>query len=173
MAGQGEYLTGWINTTIHDFLEEIAEPISSMEYALVTYLDSSPEVASIFDKSEQWTGLRGKYRAVGAGALLKTRQLLAAQRRRRIFFGFDEVWFFPGSAISSKPESFVITAPCSLEAEQIGRHSEWLVSNKCSLGIGDGEGMNYCLRIRGPARYVIQAINEGHPHALDGGPTGV
>lgn len=167
MARRDEYQAGWINTTIHDFLEEIAEPPSSMEYALITCLDSSPEVASIIDKSKHAADLKGKCRRVGAGALLKTRRLLAAQRRSRIFFGFDEVWFFPGHAISRKPESFVITASYPLKPEQIGQHSEWLISNKCSLGIGDGEGMNYCLRIRGVAKYIVHAINEGKPHPLD------
>ena len=168
MAGQSDYMSGWINTTIHDFLEEIDDPSSSMRYALITSLDSNPDVSSLFTKSQHLTDLREKYQVVGTGALLTTRHLLAAQRQRRFFFGFDEVWFFPHSDISIKPEGFVITGPCSIDSEQIERYSEWLASNKCSLGLGDGVGMNYCLRIRGAAKYIVQAINESHPHPLDG-----
>jgi hypothetical protein len=168
MAIRGDYMAGWINTTIHDFLEEIDEPTSSMRYALITYLDSSSEVSSIFTKGKHLIDLRSKYRAIGTGALLTTRQLIAAQRQRRIFFGFDEVWFFPSPDISSKPESLVITAPYSIDSEQIEQYSEWLTSNRCSLGLGDGMGMNYCLRIRGVARYIVQAINESNPHLLNG-----
>ena len=167
MSGQSDYMAGWIDTSVHDFLQEIEEPTSSMKYALITYLDSSPDVASIFKKSDQFSHLKEKMKAVGAGALLTTRQLLAAQRQRRIFFGFDEVWFFPNPVISNKPEGFVITSPYSIDSEQINQYSTWLSVNKCSLGLGDGNGMNYCLRIRGAAKYIVQAINESNPHSLD------
>jgi hypothetical protein len=164
MAGHSDYMTGWINSSVHDFLEEIDQPTSSMRYALITYIDSSPNTASIF---KNMIALKGKSKAVGQSALVSTRHLLAAQRQHRIFFGFDEVWFFPNSDIKSKPQGFVITGPYSIDSQQIDRYSDWLASNKCSLGLGDGTGLNYCLRIRGVARYVVQAINESLPHSLN------
>ena len=168
MAGHSDYMAGWINTTIHDFLQEIDEIAFSMAYALITYLDSNPDVASVFEKSKSLSGLKEKHRVVGTSALVTTRQLLAAERKHRLFYGFDEVWFFPYYDVTIKPDDLVITAPYSIESQKIEQHHRWLVSNKCSLGIGDGVGMNYCLKIRGVAKYIVQAINEGNPHALEG-----
>jgi hypothetical protein len=103
---------------------------------------------------------------VGKGALVATRQLLAADRRDRLFFGFDEVWFFPSSEITRKPPDLIITGPNFIDARQIERHGAWLASNHCSLGLGDGAGMNYCLKVRGVAKYIIQSLNESNLHAL-------
>jgi hypothetical protein len=160
MSKQADYMTGWINTTIHDFLSAVDEPTSSMAYALVTCLDSNNEVASLLDQSKHLKGLRGKYQRVGQGILLTTHQLLTAQKNNRLFFGFDEVWFFPNADVSPKPESFVIVGPEPISSRETDQYSEWLRSNNCSLGLGDGTGMNFCLKVRGVARFIVEAFNE-------------
>jgi hypothetical protein len=167
MAHEPDYTAGWIHTNIHDLLAEIAEPTSSMTYALITCLDSNFEVTSLFKKSRHLESLREKFEPVGKGALVTTRQLLAAQRRDRIFFGFDEIWFFPNSGITPKPRDFIITGPRRIDAQQIDRHAAWLTTNHCSMGLGDGSGMNYCLRVRGAAKYIIQASNEANSHTQE------
>jgi hypothetical protein len=167
MAQPNDHVAGWISTNIHDFLAEIAQPISSMNYALITCLDSDFEVSSLFQSSRHLKGLKRKFKPVGKGALVTTRQLLAAQRRERLFFGFDEIWFFPNSDITPKPANFVITGPNRIDAHQIDRHAAWLASSHCALGLGDGTGMNYCLKVHGVAKFVIQALNGDNSHALE------
>jgi hypothetical protein len=167
MSKQAEYMVGWIDTTIHGFLLEVEEPTSSMAYALVTCLDSSFEVTSMLEQSKQLSGLKGKCHPVGQGILLTTRQLLAAERHNRLFFGFDEVWFFPTSEVEPKPESLVLTGPEKVSPHEIEQYSEWMRSSNCSLGLGDGAGMNFCLRIRGAARYILKAYNEASLHSLE------
>ncbi len=98
------YEVGWIDTTIHDFLLGLDECSSSITYALITCLDSSLDVASLVNKSSTLRAFGEDSKVVGKGILLTTRRLLAIERRTRIFFGFDEVWF-SDSKISPKPKS--------------------------------------------------------------------
>jgi hypothetical protein len=164
MANQIDYVTGWIDTTIHDFLLDINEPPSSMAYALITCLDSSFEVASMLEQSKHLNRLQRKCHIVGQGILLTSRQLLAAERHDRIFFGFDEVWFFSHSEVRPKPENLVLTGPEKASPHDVEQYSEWMRSSNCSLGLGDGAGMNFCLRVRGVARYIVSAFNEANLH---------
>lgn len=159
MTKQANYLAGWIDTTIHDFLIDLDGPTSSLGYALITCLDSDCNIPSLMQTSKHLRKLKGKVQLVGQGLLLTTRQLLTAERHNRLFFGFDEVWFFPTSDIAPKPASFVITGPDPITSPEVARFDEWLHSNHCSLGIGDGVGMNFCLRVRGMARYIVEAFN--------------
>src|SRR3954449_12988546 len=99
MSARAEYVSGWIDTTIHEFLQTIEEPASSMANAFITCVDSSFDIASILEQSRHLNILQGKCKTVGQGVLLTTRQLLAAQRQQRLFFGFDEIWFFPKAEI--------------------------------------------------------------------------
>ncbi len=41
MASFRGYTAGWLNSSIHDFLEEIPRPFESIQFALITCLDSS------------------------------------------------------------------------------------------------------------------------------------
>jgi hypothetical protein len=157
---QADYLAGWIDTSIHDFLLKIADPTASMAHALITCVDSESDPASLLDKSKHFKSLHGKCQIVGQGILLTTRQLLSVEKANRIFFGFDEVWFFPDAEISPKPSGFDITGPDQINSNDISQHGEWLRSNKCSLGLGDGTGMNFCLKVRGVARYIVEMFNE-------------
>ena len=166
MSKQADYMAGWIDTTIHDFLLEIEEPTSSMAYALITCLDSSFDVSSLLEQSKSLNRLKGKCQLVGQGILLTTRQLLTEERHNQLFFGFDEVWFIPSSEVEPKPESLVITGPERINSHELEEHSEWMRSSNCSLGLGDGTGMNFCFRVRGVARYIVRAFNEASRHSL-------
>lgn len=169
MPGTIPYTTGWIETTIHDFLLEIDEPSSEMGYALVTCLDSSFNVASLAGKSPRLRALKEQGRVVGKGVLLSTRRLLALERRQRMFFGFDEVWFFSQSQISRKPKILVITGPARISSELTGKLAEWMHGNSGSLGLGDGAGMNFCARLRGVAKYLVESFSESEANGSGNG----
>ncbi len=155
MPRNSDYTTGWIDTTIHDFLLEIDEPSPSMAYALVTCLDSCFDVADIFKRNP---GLNGK--AVGKGVLLKTRHLLAVEKRDRLFFGFDEIWFFPLRNVTTKPKGTVITGPSQIAHLVSKPWVPWMSKNNCSLGLGDGVGMNFCARLQGIAKHLVESYVE-------------
>ena len=160
MSRHVDYQIGRIDTTVHDFMSKIDEPPSTMAYVLITCLDSNFDVSPLLERSEPLKPLRGKCQRVGQGILLTTRQLLTAARHNRIFFGFDEVWFFPTPAITPKPEDLVITGLSTIDPGEIEGYREWMLMNDCSLGLGDGAGMNFCMKVRGVARYIVKAYSE-------------
>ncbi len=172
-----EYTAGWIDTSVHDFLSQIADPTASMTYALVTCLDSSFDLAAIVQKDPDLRTLKsqGQLKIVGQGVLLTTRRLLALERRKRLFFGFDEVWFFPRAKVSPKPKNAVITGPGKITPQLMKSLANWMQANGCSLGLGDGAGMNFCARLRGIAQYLVDSFNasdsngDGHEKALVAG----
>jgi hypothetical protein len=155
------YLLGWIDTTIHDFLIDSADPPASMKYALITCLDSSFDVNTIWDRQPTLRALRRRAKPVGQGVLVATSRLLAAERKHRLFFGFDEVWFFQGSNVTNKPKSIVITGPNSISASAARPMMKWMHANGCCLGLGDGDGMNYCAKLEGIGRFLVQAYAGG------------
>ncbi len=153
------YRSGWIDTTIHDFLSEIDDPPSSMAYALVTCLDSSFDVASLASRNPKLKGLKEHGKPLGQGVLLSSRRLIALERRQRMLFGFDEVWFFSKSRVAPKPKRVVITGPGKISAETMKAATAWMQRNGGSLGLGDGTGMNFCARLPGVAWYLVESLN--------------
>jgi hypothetical protein len=160
MAKASDYTPGWIDTTIHDFLLEVNEPSPSMGYALITCLDSSFQVARTVQANDELNGLANVSKKVGDGILVATRKLISFERRKRIFFGFDEVWFFSRSDVRPKPKGLVITGPAKITCEMILSHSQWMRNSGASLGLGDGTGMNFCAKLRGVAKYLIESFSD-------------
>lgn len=153
------YSCGWINTTIHDFL---VDGDFLPAYALITCVDSSLDVevltktnASLREFSEG-----GKLRFIGKGMLLPTRQLMAVERKNRLFFGFDEVWFCSRPPAEAKPKKLVIVGPDRIAPGLRGSLATWMQANHCSLGLGDGVGLNFCAKISGLARHLVDALSD-------------
>lgn len=154
-----QYSSGWINTTIHDFL---ADGDFLPAYALVTCLDSSFDMEAVAKTNAMLNELeeRRKVRFVGAGMLVRTRVLLAAERGQRLFFGFDEVWFCSRPPLTAKPKKLVIVGPDKIAPELFGKLAAWMQANHCVLGLGDGVGLNFCAHVSGLARHLIEALSE-------------
>jgi hypothetical protein len=169
MPDNWQYTPGWIDTTIHDFLATVKEPPSSMAYALVTCLDSCFDLQSIVASSRTLQPLEEHAGFVGNGLLLTTRRLLTVERRTRVFFGFDEVWFFSRIPASPKPGDLIITGPGRIRGDSLGRIAGWMEENDCSLALGDGTGMNFCARLRGIARYLVPASTDPETNVVEDG----
>lgn len=151
----------WIDTTIHDFLLGIDEPPSSMTHALVTCLDSTFDVAgAVHGSSASLASLKEHGKRVGKGILISTRRLIAVEREQRVFHGFDEVWFAPKAVLRAKPESLVLVGPERVSAEMTRRAARWMRDSGVSLGLGDGCGMNFCAKLQGIARYLVESYDE-------------
>jgi hypothetical protein len=73
----------------------------------------------------------------------------------RIFFGFDEVWFFPNKNIQSKPPSGSLVGPARLSQARFKRPGKWMADNGCALALGGGEGLNFAIRARGLVRFLL------------------
>ena len=155
-----EYSTGWIDSTIHAFLAEINSPPANMSYALITGIDSCFDLPYIIARSLSLKELGPKGHIIGKGLIVETKKLLTAEHKKPIFFGFDEIWFFPKRNIQPKPDKIFITRPKDLLEGLPEELVEWMDNNKCSLGLGDGIGLKFVARLTGIAKYLVQHWSE-------------
>jgi hypothetical protein len=149
------YVAGWLDSSIHDFLEALPPTSSSMKYALITCLDSNSNPSSLLEKSPELKSISRRLQVVGQGLLLPTELLLATDCRNQIFFGFDEVWFFPNKRIQPKPESASLVGPARLNQSRFKKLGKWIVDNSCSLALGGGEGLNFVVPASGLAMFML------------------
>lgn len=162
-----DYVAGWLDSSIHDFLEVLSPVASSTKYALITCLDSNRNPASLLHKSPELKSIAKKLQVLGNGLLLPTDLLLATDSRHQIFFGFDEVWFFPTKSITPKPESASLVGPARLNRAIFNKLGKWMTDNSCSMALGGGEGLNFVVRAHGLVRFFLgYSIEQPEPSLL-------
>jgi hypothetical protein len=149
------YVAGWFDSSVHDFLAVISPAEPTIKYALITCLDSQPEPASLLDKSPELKPVANKFEIVGTSLLLPIRRLIAIDSKTPIFFGFDEVWFFPTRDIQPKPPSLSIVGPARLTRVRLMKLAKWMAENSCSLALGGGEGLNFVVEAHGLTRFLL------------------
>jgi hypothetical protein len=158
-----DYVAGWLDASIHDFLE-VLSPSADAKYTLITCLDSNPNPAALREKSPELKPIAHKLDIVGTGLLLPTKLLLGADSGRRIFFGFDEVWFFPTKSIRPKPADASLVGPARLDQARLEKLGRWMTDNACSLALGGGEGLNFVVPARGLVRFLLgSSIEQPEP----------
>jgi hypothetical protein len=155
MVHYNDYVAGWLESSIQDFLSVFPRNSESADYALITCLDSNTDIGSLLKKN---AGLRVAMNGVATlkkGLLLPTKLLHNANLRTRLFVGFDEIWFFPRAKIEPKPESASIVGPHRIEQEILDKLGHWMGANGCSLALGDGAGLNIIVKAQGLMKHVI------------------
>lgn len=150
-----EYVAGWLDSSVHDFLPAVAISDASIAYALVTCIDSNRNPASLLHSSPELKPLARRAQTLETGLLVPTERLLECDARRQLFFGFDEIWFFPANEIEPKPPAATIVGPTRIDRVRFKRLGKWMLDNSCSLAVGGGEGLNFVVRASGLARSVL------------------
>ncbi len=159
-----DYVAGWLDSSIHGFLSDLPQPAAGTECALITCLDSNRAPASLRAKSPELQPLKDQIREFGRGLLVPTELLLEANLNQQIFFGFDEVWFFPSDPSEPKPDSAWLVGPARIGQSTFDQLGAWMSKNGCSLALGGGEGLNTIVRARGLLKYVIgHSIEQPEP----------
>lgn len=155
MVAYKDYVAGWLDSSIHEFLEVFSLNGSTTKYALITCIDSNLNPASLGKKSPELKSMTSGARALGTGLLLPTELLREANSRRRILFGFDEVWFFPSNDIEPKPDAASLVGPGRIDQDKLNKLGEWMSHSSCSLALGDGEGLNFIVKAHGLVRHLL------------------
>jgi hypothetical protein len=150
-----EYVAGWLDSSIHDFLGAFPWNSESAAYALITCLDSHTEPASLLRRSAAFRALAAGSTPLQGGLLLPTKLLHKESLRSKLFVGFDEIWFFPTNKVEPKPLSASIVGPRRLDHEALTALGYWMGANGCSLALGDGAGLNVIVKAHGLTKYVI------------------
>jgi len=158
-----DYVAGWLDTTVHDFLEVLSDD-GSIRFALVTCLDSNPNPASLRLRSPELKPIASKAQVLGTGLLVPAASLREADARTRIFFGFDEVWFFPEPPAQPKPPAASVIGPTRLNRARFNKIRKWMADSACALALGGGEGLNFVVRASGPASALLgSSIQQPEP----------
>lgn len=150
-----DYVAGWLDSSIHDFLAAPSLPATTARYALITCLDSNPNPASMRKKSPELKAVASKLEVLGTGLLLPSKLLIETERAAQILFGFDEVWFLPDKTIQARPPSGCLVGPARVDHARLQKLARWMADNSCPLALGGGEGLNFVVRVRGPARSLL------------------
>src|SRR6266852_6565787 len=159
MANNLDYTVGWIDSSIHEFLLTMeSDPPASMTYALITCLDSCFDLPLLVKQSPEIRSAQLRGKLVDSGWLVKTNELLATKRKRPIFFGFDEVFFFASPPRKGKPDNIVLVGPEKISPPISSEWLAWLRRNRCSLALGDGTGLNFVAKLQGIARFLVPYI---------------
>jgi hypothetical protein len=117
-------------------------------------LDKSPELQPIADIAA----------VLGTALILPTDHLIEVIAQQPIFFGFDEVWFFPTKRIERKPKLVSLVGPARVDQPRLNKFGKWMFDNHCSMGLGGGEGLNFIVQARGLARNLIgHSIDQPQP----------
>ena len=171
MVSYQSYVSGWLDSSIHDFLGVLPRKSAATEYALITCLDSNLNPASLLEKMPGLTRIASECQLCGTGLLLPTRLLLEADSDNQIFFSFDEVWFFPKNEVEPKPRSAWLVGPRRIDQMKIESLGRWMSRNCCSFALGDGEGLNYIIRADGLVKHLLgHSIYDPQPTADVVGP---
>jgi hypothetical protein len=174
MVSYKHYIAGWLDSSIRDFLEAVPPRFDSMRYALITCLDSNRKPESLLKKSPELHSIATEARSLGGGLLLPTKALLTTESQSQLFFGFDEIWFFPSEVHMPKPNSAWLVGPARIDQKKLDRLGEWLSDTGCSLALGDGEGLNFIIKARGLVRHLLGHSLEQPPPgaAFEASPAG-
>jgi hypothetical protein len=140
---------------IADLVEEHPEFIESFPFVLITSLDSSPPT-SLRNVRRALAEHVDEFREVGSGILLSGQQTIMLTRRYLLFTHFDEVWLFDEVPIEPKPERASIVSPYDLGEEVPTEVADWMQHSGCSVGLGDGIGLNYVTVDEGVARLLSE-----------------
>lgn len=154
MVTSGDYVAGWLDCPIHDFLQ-VLTPTTTIKYVLMTCLDSNPNPAALRSQGPELKSIAANAEVRGSGLLFPTDSLLKADSRKRIFFGFDELWFFPTKGIQTNPPPLSLVGPARLNQPRLKRLARWMSRESCSLALGGGDGLNFIVRARGLVRLLL------------------
>ncbi len=148
-----DYVAGWLDSSIGDFLASIPRTSTRMNFALITSLDSDLHPSKLLDASPELKSLGKAAKPLGSGVLVPTSLILKAEVE--IFYGFDEVWFFPHDDVTPKPHTAWLVGPNRIDQNKLDKLGSWLVRNDCSLALGDGGGLNFLVKARGLVKYLL------------------
>jgi hypothetical protein len=167
MVSYKNYVAGWLNSSIHDFLQALPPNVSTTRYALITCLDSNVAPSSMLGGSHELASLAIGAQQLGKGLLLPTRLLQEADSGMRLLFGFDEVWFFPSAKIEPKPDSAWLVGPARMDQAKLGKLASWMSRNACALALGDGDGLNFIVKAEGLGRHLLgHSLDQPQPASV-------
>ncbi|MGC8641554.1 MAG: hypothetical protein ACP5XB_16940 [Isosphaeraceae bacterium] len=168
MVSYKDYIAGWLDSSIREFFDSFPRESKKMQYALITCLDSRSDPASLLHESPELEPLIANAELLEGGLLVPTKKLLEDGSHNRIFYGFDEIWFFESRITEPRPSAAWLVGPRRIDQTTINKLGPWMSANRCSMALGDGEGLNLIIKARGLVSHLIgQSLGQPAPAARD------
>jgi len=159
-----DYVAGWLDSSISDFLAHFPSGSKTLSVALVTSLDSDLSPSKLLVDSPELKFIATKAKPLGKGFMVSTSLILNSATE--VFHGFDEVWFFPHTKIAAKPPTAWLVGPNRITQAKLDKLGSWMASNECSLALGDGDGLNFIVKARGLAKYLLAlSMSQSQPES--------
>src|SRR2546428_5468474 len=92
MVRYNEYVAGWLDSSIRDFLAAFPRSSENAAYALITCLDSGLDPASLLKKNPNLRMALNGVNMLKKGVIVPLKVLQKANLRDQLFVGFDEIW---------------------------------------------------------------------------------
>ena len=112
-------------------------------FALVSMLDSTPQVSELPSMVPLLKRLDRWYATIDGDVVVETSTLIALAEEQDLLAGFDEIWLLDVLPAVSKPADVRITSDNPLGAEISVALTEWMLTSGCIAGLGDGDGLNF------------------------------
>jgi hypothetical protein len=115
---------------------------------LVSMLDSTPNVRMLPSVVPLLVAHDLWHHVVDDDVAIEFATLATLIDEHGMFSGFDEIWFCSRAPVMGKPKHLRITSDRPLESEPSAALVEWMTASSCSIGLGDGDGLNFVTRDR-------------------------
>jgi len=135
---------GWIDEgNVVEALERLL-PRDGMTWCYISCVDSTPDVYSspMLHEFMDRAADAGDAERVGQGVAVRG-ALLRSMLAGHFFNGFDEVWLCHDLPQTPKPEEVILTSERPAYRQGLARVQPWLQANRCLVGLGDGDGLNF------------------------------
>lgn len=142
IANYPPFIATWTDKSISQIFQDGFD-LQSCAFACITCLDSSNPV-SLLQQSSVLQLLANAGVSTKDSLIFPTSTLLENELYKNVFFGFDEIWFFPYPKfhMSSKPSEISIVGPDNISQGVLNELYDWLALENCSMAFGDGNGTN-------------------------------
>lgn len=155
MISYRNYVAGWLNMSVSELLDVLPDTSKRLTYTLITCVDSNRNPSSLLQTSPELRPLSQNAYPLGTGLLVPTKTLLTSRRTQPIFYGFDELWFFPDKPLRPKPDTAWLVGPGRIEHRTFRELGSWMNQTSCSLAVGGGTGLNFAIKAGGLVKYLL------------------
>jgi hypothetical protein len=142
-TADNKVVVGWLDSNVREIVR--SGFLSRFGQVLITSLDSSRDLAEL-EFSKKIRSFDPACAFLGAGVVVPGRLIKSIEESLGLFFGFDEVWCFDDRARPQSPRGVSIVAPLNFVEEGVSPELvEWMRASGCTLGLGDGFGLNFVM----------------------------
>ena len=139
MICDDEFFANNINASIDDVVKQLPDLVPTFRFVLITSLDSTTDMKT--DKMIEEASFPHRY--LGDGVVFEGAVIPDLGKQDGFFAGFDEIWCSKQDILLPRPKEIHFVGPYTPEKPLNKALKDWMRGSQCTLGFGDGIGLNY------------------------------